>query len=126
MRAIGIGCRAGRSAEAVLAVIAQAIADLPPGRSGGLVICTSAAKLDEPGIAQAARRLGLPLKGFPPDVLAAQRARLVTLSARVEAITGLPGIAEAAALAAVGPLGQLILPRFTLDGVTGAVAEEIR
>lgn len=126
MRAIGIGCRAGRSAEAVLAVIAQAIADLPPGRLAGLVICTSAAKLDEPGIAQAARRLGLPLKGFPPDVLAAQRARLVTLSARVEAITGLPGIAEAAALAAVGPLGKLILPRFTLDGVTGAVAEEIR
>lgn len=123
MRAIGIGCRAGRPAEAVLAVIAQAIAGLSPGRSP-LMICTSAAKLSEPGIVQAARRLGLPLQGFPPDVLAAQRARLMTLSARVEAVTGLPGIAEAAALAAVGPLGTLILPRFSLDGVTGAVAED--
>lgn len=122
MRVIGLGCRAGRPAETILDLIATALAGLPPAH-GKIRLATSTAKLAEPGIAEAARRLGLPLDGFSPAALAAEGPRLATPSARVQALTGLPGVAEAAALAAVGPQGKLILPRITAAGVSCAIAE---
>ena len=54
--------------------------------------------------------------------LEAASARAETRSARVLALTGVPSIAEAAALAAAGPAARLILPRIKLGPATCALA----
>jgi cobalt-precorrin 5A hydrolase / precorrin-3B C17-methyltransferase len=55
-------------------------------------------------------------------VLAAEAGRLATPSAVVEAEIGIPGVAEAAALAAAGPDGRLLVPKRKSRRCTVAVA----
>lgn len=113
----GVGCRAGAGADAILAVIARALA----GRAA-TAIATAIFKAREPGLIEAAARLGLPLLAVDDAALAAAQYRCVTRSARVEAATGHASIAEAAAMAAAGPSAALILPRITDGAVTVALA----
>ena len=47
---------------------------------------------------------------------------MVTRSARIEALRGVGSLAEAAALAAAGPQGRLVLPRIASAGATCALA----
>jgi cobalt-precorrin 5A hydrolase len=119
----GIGCRKGTAATEIEAAIAAALA-----RAGLLaemlsVVATSAAKGGEPGIAAAAAALGVPLVLVPQSDLEAVSDRTATRSPRVIALTGLPSLAEAAALAAGGPAARLIAPRFAIGPATCALAE---
>lgn len=117
--AIGIGCRRGCSAEAIVAVIEVACAarDL---RGAGLF--TVDLKRDEPGLRAAAATLGLPLAFVPAADLAAVADRVGHRSRRVEAATGTPSVAEAAALVGAGPGGHLVVPRLAHRAATCAVA----
>jgi cobalt-precorrin 5A hydrolase len=119
----GIGCRKGAPAAEIEAAIAAAL-----DRAGLIVsalslIATSAAKAGEPGIAAAASALGVPLVPVPQDQLEAAGHRTVTTSARVVAVTGVPSLAEAAALAAGGPTARLIAPRVAIGPATCALAQ---
>lgn len=116
----GIGCRRETPAEDLLAVIRDAC-----GRAGqnADVLAAPAFKSAEPGLAQAAAQLGLPLQWIAQADLAAVQARCVTFSAAAERATGLPSIAEACALAAAGPAATLILPRIAHARATCALAE---
>ncbi|MGE4167771.1 MAG: cobalamin biosynthesis protein [Xanthobacteraceae bacterium] len=119
----GIGCRKAASAAEVRAVIEAALAraGLAPGALA--MVATSAAKGEEAGIAAAASALGLPLVVVPGADLAAAGARTVTYSERVVALTGVPSVAEAAALAAGGADARLIAPRIAVGNATCALAE---
>jgi cobalt-precorrin 5A hydrolase len=55
--------------------------------------------------------------------LEAAGPRTITHSPRVRALTGVPSVAEAAALALAGPAARLIVPRIVLDQVTCALAK---
>jgi cobalt-precorrin 5A hydrolase len=119
----GIGCRRGASADAITAVIETALARC--GRASGSLgaIATAAAKGGEPGIAGAAAALGVQLVLIAQSDLEAAAGRTQTRSERVIALTGVPSVAEAAALAAGGSAARLLAPRIALGPATCALAE---
>jgi cobalt-precorrin 5A hydrolase len=118
----GVGCRKGASGDAVRSAIAAALdrAGYPAGALD--LIATSAAKGGEPGISAAALALGLPLVLVPQTDLEAAGARTTSRSERVIAITGVPSLAEAAALAAGGPQARLVAPKIAVGPATCALA----
>jgi cobalt-precorrin 5A hydrolase len=119
--AIGIGCRRGCEAAAIVALVREALTHAPVELAGARLV-TIEAKRDEAGIAQAARDLGLPVAYLSQEELARAAGRAVTRSARVEALLGLPSLAETAALAGAGPEATLVVPRLTGGGASCAVA----
>ena len=119
--AIGVGCRAGVSGEAIAALARRALAECGAPEAEWRMF-TLAAKAEEAGIIEAARLIGAPLTALPLAALKAQAARILTPSAAAKARFGAPNIAEAAALAGAGEGGRLLGPRLAADGATCAVA----
>jgi cobalt-precorrin 5A hydrolase len=118
--AVGLGCRAGADAGAVVALIEAALTQVG-GAAFGLF--TIEAKAGEPALIEAAEKLAIPLKGLAPADLAAASDRAVTRSDRVIAMFGVPSVAETAALVGAGPGSTLVLPRIQAHGVACAVAK---
>ena len=115
MRVAGIGCRRGVETVEVLAAVAEARA----AHGAGLdALATLPPKAGEPALAEAARRLGLPLLVVAP----AEDARLLTLSPASRAATGSGSASEAAALGAAGKDARLLGPRLAVGRVTCAIA----
>jgi cobalt-precorrin 5A hydrolase len=117
----GVGCRAGASAAEVEAAITIALAGagLKPEVLG--MIATSAAKAAEPGIVDAASQRGVKFVVVPQAEFEAAGLRVVTRSERVLALTGVPSVSEAAALAAGGLDARLIAPRVAVGPATCAL-----
>jgi len=111
----GIGCRRGTPAEAIIALVRRAEALAEPADA----LAAPAFKRDEPGLREAADRLGLRLMFVDAADLAAAQPHCLTRSAAAERATGLASVAEAAA---IGAGGVLLLPRLTGPGVTCALA----
>lgn len=119
--AVGIGCRAGVSGEAIAELIETALAAagepaLP------VALFTVLDKASEPGIAEAAARLGHPLVHLPRVALETVSDRVRTRSEKVVELFGVPSIAEGSALAGSGAHGRLIVERMAARGATVAVA----
>ncbi|AJY43049.1 cobalamin biosynthesis protein [Burkholderia humptydooensis] len=138
--ALGIGCRAGRPADAIEAAIRAALARLPEASLADVgVVATLDAKAREPGLVACCARHGWPLAAFSRDEIAAHLARLAHFahvahlgrdaslaasappSAAVRARFGIDGVCEPCALLAA-PNGALIVRKLALDGVTVALA----
>lgn len=119
--AIGVGCRRGVPAEAIIRQVGAASAGLAPA----IGLFTIEDKRDETGLSMAAESLGLPLVFLSRDTLATMTDRIATPSLVVLARFGIPSVAEAAALAAFAGRARLIVPRRAEEGVTVAVAEEM-
>ncbi len=120
MIAIGIGCRRGVPAHAIEAMVRPLLAQNAGAAPAGLF--TIADKAGEPGLVEAASRLGLGLTFLTREALRAQAPGVRTRSPRSEAEFGVPSVAEAAALAGAGTNATLIVPRVAAGGVTCAVA----
>lgn len=118
----GIGCRRGASAQDVEAALSAALNGAGTPTRAVDAIATSAAKANEAGIAEVARARGLKFIAVAQAELEAAAARGVTKSVRVLALTGVPSVAEAAALAAAGPEARLLVPRVTVGTATCALA----
>lgn len=116
----GIGCRTGVSAEAILALLDDAV-DLGFKRPD--ILAVPDFRSAESGILEAAETLGLPILWIGREALKGEQGRCLTRSARAKREVGLASVAEAAALAATGPAGRLVLPRIAAGGVTCALAE---
>ncbi|WP_245270958.1 cobalamin biosynthesis protein [Beijerinckia mobilis] len=124
MIAIGIGCRIGCPAEDIAALVRACLIGENRKPIG---LFTIAEKAGEAGLIEAAQRLGLPLTFLDPAQLAEVAPKAITRSARVEALYGLPSIAETAALAGIGLAGagldaHLLGPRIAEGGATCALA----
>ena len=85
-------------------------------------LATVELKADEPGLLALAAELHLPLKIFSVAQLEAETPRLANPSTAVFRAIGCHGVAEAAALASVGPAGRLLLPKRRSARVTCALA----
>lgn len=118
----GIGCRKGASPADIEATITAAL-DLAGCTQGMLsAFATHADKAQETGIVAVSLAYGIPLIFVALGELEAASGRCRTRSARVLAETGLPSVAEAAALAAAGPKSLLLLPRVVVGAATCALA----
>ncbi len=91
-------------------------------RTAPAALFTHEAKRLEPGLIEAAERLGLPLVFLDQARLREASPRAVTTSAKVMALFTLPSIAETAALAGAGPGADLLVPRISAAGASCAVA----
>jgi cobalt-precorrin 5A hydrolase len=118
----GIGCRKGATVDEVEAAIEAALKAAGRAPEALSLIATSDGKGGEPGIVAASLARGVPLVLVGPADLEAAGTRTQSSSPRVLALTGVPSVAEAAALAAAGPTARLLLPRIVVGPVTCAFA----
>jgi len=118
----GVGCRAGATAGEIEAAIVEALDRAGVAAAELAAIATSQTKAAEPGIVAAASGRGLRLVAVPQAAFVEAGERTVTHSERVLELTGVPSIAEAAALAAGGPGARLLAPRVAVGPATCALA----
>jgi len=118
----GVGCRRGTPAPDIEAVVRAALSQAGLAVDALDAIATIAAKHDETGIATAAAHFGVDVVLVPDSDLKFAGERTETKSERVLALTGVPSVAEAAALAAAGPTARLLAPRLAIGGATCALA----
>lgn len=119
---VGVGCRRGTSADSIIAAIIEGL-ERAGRRIEDLGLLASAEpKADEPGLLEAAQRLGLPLRIVSSEEIRST-ARQFGRSGFVQTKVGLPAVAEPAALLA-GRRTELILPKTIIQGITIAVVRE--
>jgi cobalt-precorrin 5A hydrolase len=118
----GVGCRRGAPAPDIEAAIRAALERAGIEADALDCIATMAAKESEVGITAAAAKLGVTVVLVPDTELRSAGDRAETRSERVLALTGVPSVAEAAALAAAGPTARLISPRLVIGAATCALA----
>ncbi|AXI79983.1 precorrin-3B C(17)-methyltransferase [Peterkaempfera bronchialis] len=105
---VGVGASRDVPADEVLGLVEAALADAGLSAASVAQLSTVDAKADEPGILEAARRLGVPVVTHPADELAT--VAVPNPSAAPLAAVGTPSVAEAAALADA-PGGELLVPK---------------
>ncbi|MBO4259674.1 precorrin-3B C(17)-methyltransferase [Streptomyces griseorubiginosus] len=103
---VGVGASKGAPVEEVLGLIEDALRNAGLSVQSVAELATVDAKSDEPGIVEAARRLGVPLVTHSAEELAA--VEVPHPSAAPLAAVGTPSVAEAAALAGGG---ELLVPK---------------
>lgn len=115
-RVAGLGFRAGASVHSLRNALRREAAE------GLTALATAEDKASAPALQQLAADMGLPIIAVPLSLLAVQPA---APRARVPARYGARSLAEAAALAAAGPLARLLMPRqISDDGLaTAAIAQ---
>ncbi|GAG17154.1 unnamed protein product, partial [marine sediment metagenome] len=120
--ALGVGCERGTDPEEVIALAERCLAaeGLAPAAVAG--IFSLDLKSDEPAMHALATHLARPIRFFDAPRLEAERARLTAPSEVVYREVGCHGVAEGAALAAVGAAGALIVPKAKSARATCAIA----
>jgi cobalt-precorrin 5A hydrolase len=118
----GIGCKRGTSSEEIVSLISAVLATHHIANEKLDAIATEALKADEAGIADAARQLLVPLVRCPLPDLEGIADQVITRSSRVQAIKGVPSVAEASALLAAGHNARLLGARVAAANATCAIA----
>ncbi len=119
---VGIGCRRGIEAAAIVSAVKEALHRAGLGLDEVRLLASADLKSEEKGLHAAAEELGLPLRFIPSREIQASR-RDFRRSPFVEKKVNLPAVAEPAALLA-GRRTKLILPKIAIDGITVAIARE--
>ena len=114
---VGVGCSSGAPAAEILELIDQALAEAGLAPASVATLASVNAKRREPGLAEAARERGWPLRFHPSDQLAA--VPVPNPSTVVARAVGTASVAEAAALA---DGAELVLPKRKSARATVAVA----
>jgi cobalt-precorrin 5A hydrolase / precorrin-3B C17-methyltransferase len=120
--ALGVGCERGIEPAELLDLVKATLEH--HGLARGAIACVVSLdiKAAEPAIHALAAQLGVPARFFPASRLEAETPRLANPSAEVFAVTGCHGVAEGAALAAVGPAGELVVAKIRSARATCALA----
>ncbi len=119
---IGVGCERLAPAAELIALAESCLAEA--GLSLLSVACVASIDLKaaEPAVHALASHLGVPARFFAAARLERETPRLAAPSDLVYRETGCHGVAEGAALAAVGPDGRLVLPKHRAARSTCAIA----
>ncbi|GAA2081519.1 hypothetical protein GCM10009801_40530 [Streptomyces albiaxialis] len=118
---VGVGAREGVTVDEVLLAVERVLNEAGTDARSVAALATADAKGREPGLADAAARLGVPLRTYAPEELSA--VTVPSPSGTVRAAVGTPSVAEAAALlAAGGREGELLVPKRKSERVTAAAA----
>ncbi|MEU0912072.1 precorrin-3B C(17)-methyltransferase [Streptomyces althioticus] len=103
---VGVGASKGAPVEEVLGLVEDALRGAGLSAASVAELATVDAKSGEPGLVEAARRLGVPLVTHTPEELA--RVEVPNPSEAPLAAVGTPSVAEAAALVRGG---ELLVPK---------------
>lgn len=106
---VGVGASRGVGVDEVYGLVVDVLRDAGLSALSVRELATVDAKADEPGIVGAAAELGVPVRTYPADVLAS--VDVPNPSDAPLAAVGTPSVAEAAALAAAGRGGELLVPK---------------
>jgi cobalt-precorrin 5A hydrolase / precorrin-3B C17-methyltransferase len=117
--AVGIGCERGTNPDEVKQLVEDTFAKHNLSQHSVREYGSIDLKEDEPAIYQFA------MSYFTAEELKAQTPRLLNPSAVVEDEVGTPSVAEAAALALVGPSGKLLVGKTKSKRATVAIAQAI-
>ena len=120
--ALGIGCERGCPADEIAQLAQDCLVEAGLAVGAVAAVVSVDLKVDEPGIHALADSLGVPARFFPGPRLLEETPRLTLRSDAAFRATGCWGVAEGAALAAVGPDGSLVLPRRQSRHATCAIA----
>ncbi|MEJ2578869.1 MAG: precorrin-3B C(17)-methyltransferase, partial [Kineosporiaceae bacterium] len=108
---VGVGASRGAGATEIVDLIRSGLAGAGLSLASVRHLASVDAKADEPGLVEAAARLGLPLVTYPAAALAA--VDVPNPSERVAAAVGTPSVAEAAALLPDPARGELLVAKTT-------------
>jgi cobalt-precorrin 5A hydrolase/precorrin-3B C17-methyltransferase len=114
---VGVGCSSGAPAAEILELVDQALQEAEVTAASVAGLASIDAKRDEPGLREAARKRGWPLRFHPAERLAA--VPVPNPSAAVARAVGTASVAEAAAMAGAA---ELVAPKRKSARVTVAVA----
>ncbi|MEV8403268.1 precorrin-3B C(17)-methyltransferase [Streptomyces niveus] len=106
---VGVGASRGVGVDEVYGLVVDVLRDAGLSALSVGELATVDAKADEPGIVGAAAELGVPVRTYPAGVLAS--VDVPNPSDAPLAAVGTPSVAEAAALAAAGRGGELLVPK---------------
>jgi len=120
--AIGLGCERGAPAEESVALVRRVLAEAGLAEAAVAAVCSIDVKADEPAVNAVGAALGVPVRLFDPVALEAETPRLANPSDLVFREVGCHGVAEAAALAAAGADGDLVVAKRKGARTTCAVA----
>lgn len=121
--ALGIGCERGVSAEKAIAAVETILRDANIAPEAIGVVTSLDLKADETAVHAVAAHLNRPARFFSAARLRAETPRLANPSEAVFREVGCYGVAEGAALAAVGYSGKLLAPKHIFSQLTLAIAE---
>lgn len=119
---LGMGCERGCNIAEAVALAEQAIRESGYAAGSLAAVCSLDLKADEAAIHAVAAHFGVPARFFDAATLEAETRRLQNPSDVVFAEVGCHGVAEGAALAAVGASGALVFPKIKSKGATAAIA----
>ncbi|MFC9961400.1 precorrin-3B C(17)-methyltransferase [Streptomyces nigra] len=114
---VGVGASRGAPADEVLTLVRDALRDAGLSAASVAELATVDAKAGEPGIVEAAERLGVPLVTHAPELLAT--VPVPHPSEAPLAAVGTPSVAEAAALVRGG---ELLVPKRKSERADGGPA----
>ncbi|WP_102961083.1 precorrin-3B C(17)-methyltransferase [Mangrovicella endophytica] len=120
--ALGIGCERGAPAEEAIALAEAVLAEAGVSPLSLAAVVSIDLKADEAAVHAVANHFGVPARFYAAARLEAEAARLQSPSDIVFAETGCHGVAEGAALAAVGAAGRLLVGKRKAKRATAALA----
>ena len=124
--ALGLGCARGASGDELRGLVAATLARTGLAASAIALVGSIELKAAEPAIHDLAAWLGVPARFFSAEALLAETDRLTAPSDIVFRAVGCYGVAEGAALAAVGRDGKLVVPKQASERATCAIARSAR
>lgn len=118
---LGVGCERNCSPDELAELVAKTLLDA--GLSQDSIACVTSidVKSDEAAVLALADSLNVPARFFTAEQLNDQTPRLKNPSEVVNAEVGCPGVSEGSALAAVGPLGSLLVEKQKSKRATCAI-----
>lgn len=119
---LGMGCERHAKPEEAIALAEEALAKGGFAKESLAAVCSIDLKADETAIHAVATHFGVPARFFTAATLEAEAPRLKNPSEVVFAEVGCHGVAEGAALAAVGASGELVVEKIKSKGATAAIA----
>lgn len=119
---VGVGCERDCTPGELGELVTQTLTNSGLAPQSVAAIVSIDVKADEPAVHAIAQHLGVPARFFDAAQLEAETPRLENPSDIVFREVGAHGVSEAAALAAAGPAGQLVVAKTKSRRATCAVA----
>ena len=121
--ALGVGCVRNCTSKALRGLVKSSLSKAKLSTFAVEGIYSIDLKSNEAAVHDLADHLGVTARFYSPQYLETFTDRLTSPSETVFRETGTHGVSEAAALAAAGPDGGLVIPKQTAEGATCAVAK---